>query len=650
MAETIKTSNYEKYQGGIVCTSLVAGYERSKTRVMRYQFSTTSIGASSVSWSVSDIVFGGGDKQYGLKWHINDNSTSYADSVGSRNTYTGDVTISSATASGSANIVLQPNKTYYLWIFPAVEQYSWWVFGETATLNIVGGTSTFTLSKSTVSIGDTITVNITRMSSNFKHKVRFYINDFYSFEKDDVDTSWTTPILTDWYKYLSTSTSCTAYCSVTTYNGSSSSPIGNVVTKSFTVNVGGSAPTVGTIQLTPGNISYISNNILVKGFNSLTIKVTGSKASEGSSIKSCTISGPSLLKTISGSSADATATISSVTDVPSFTNGTTELTYTVTITDTRGKTASSTAKITCYDYYNPTVVSFDAYRANSNGNPDASGSYIYCKYNIDYAQVATIDSSKTNISVSIYYGGSSPKVITSTAKTGSTLIDLSSDASAADKTYTVYANVTDTFAKSGKSSDITIFGSSRILNITSDGTGIAFGKMAESSQMLECVWDAKFHGDVEIKNKSILDLTYPIGSIYMSVNSTNPKDLFGGEWEALKDRFLIGKSSTYTTTGGSATIKLTQNQLPKIEGSIYAGAGESIQNGNTAGYGAFRTTTGVFSTRDDVDMQYGYPKADSIRAWPSGYGKSNVYMSFGNNEAHDNMPPYLPVYMWKRTA
>lgn len=55
--------------------------------------------------------------------------------------------------------------------------------------------------------------------------------------------------------------------------------------------------------------------------------------------------------------------------------------------------------------------------------------------------------------------------------------------------------------------------------------------------------------------KKILDLVYPIGSIYISVNSTSPSTLFGGEWTQLKDRFLLGAGSTYIAgeKGGTTT-------------------------------------------------------------------------------------------------
>ena len=68
-----------------------------------------------------------------------------------------------------------------------------------------------------------------------------------------------------------------------------------------------------------------------------------------------------------------------------------------------------------------------------------------------------------------------------------------------------------------------------------------------------------------------VDFIYPIGSIYMSVNSTNPGTLFGGTWSQLKDRFLLGAGNTYTNgnTGGAATVTLTVNRMPKHSHTIY---------------------------------------------------------------------------------
>lgn len=62
----------------------------------------------------------------------------------------------------------------------------------------------------------------------------------------------------------------------------------------------------------------------------------------------------------------------------------------------------------------------------------------------------------------------------------------------------------------------------------------------------------------------MLDNVWPVGSIYMSVISTNPSTLFGGTWQQLQNRFLLGAGSSYSNgaTGGEATHKLTVNEMP----------------------------------------------------------------------------------------
>ena len=124
------------------------------------------------------------------------------------------------------------------------------------------------------------------------------------------------------------------------------------------------------------------------------------------------------------------------------------------------------------------------------------------------------------------------------------------------------------------------------------------------------------------------DDIYPVGSIYMSVNSTNPRTLFGGTWTQLKDRFLLGAGSTYTngSTGGEASHTLTVNEMPSHTHPQYV----TVNSG------------GSLSANCDYDS-YASGKArksaQNVSTGPTGGGNS-----------HNNMPPYLVVYMWQRTG
>ena len=111
----------------------------------------------------------------------------------------------------------------------------------------------------------------------------------------------------------------------------------------------------------------------------------------------------------------------------------------------------------------------------------------------------------------------------------------------------------------------------------------------------------------------LVDLLYPVGSIYLSVNETTPENLFGGKWEQIEDRFLLASGSRYTpgNTGGSEILTITASNLP---GEVVV----ATKSGGVVGSGS-----GGYSAVSDIsDSAYGIPL--------------------------NNMPPYLVVYMWKR--
>ena len=161
----------------------------------------------------------------------------------------------------------------------------------------------------------------------------------------------------------------------------------------------------------------------------------------------------------------------------------------------------------------------------------------------------------------------------------------------------------------------------------------------------------------KLTKADLLDMIYPVGSIYMSVNSSNPGSLFGGTWEKMPaGRVLIpeGESSwgtTYTagSQGGEATHTLTVDELPshthKITASS-ASAGAHTHNWYTGRYGELEYSAacdaaGAGTNRDKHVTQSAGAHSHTITATAA-----NV----GGGSAYQNMPPYLTVYMFKRTA
>jgi Microcystin-dependent protein len=119
---------------------------------------------------------------------------------------------------------------------------------------------------------------------------------------------------------------------------------------------------------------------------------------------------------------------------------------------------------------------------------------------------------------------------------------------------------------------------------------------------------------------------FPIGHIYYSTASTNPGTLFGGTWTRIQDRFLLAAGSTYAaaSTGGAATHTLTVAEMP-----VHA-HGQNVTSDVAAGSG----------------VRVDYNADASAASFPQGISTDNA----GSGNPHNNMPPYLAVYVWERTA
>ena len=147
--------------------------------------------------------------------------------------------------------------------------------------------------------------------------------------------------------------------------------------------------------------------------------------------------------------------------------------------------------------------------------------------------------------------------------------------------------------------------------------------------------------EIEDKMTSI-ENCYPIGSVYISVNNTNPETALGfGTWTQIEDRFLLAAGSTYIggDTGGAATVKLSKANLPAVSGTI------AMHNQGVATN--VHDVTGCFSSGLTNGNKY-RAGGSEVSGAPS-IGRVN-FSNGGSGTAHNNMPPYLVVYIWKRTA
>lgn len=145
------------------------------------------------------------------------------------------------------------------------------------------------------------------------------------------------------------------------------------------------------------------------------------------------------------------------------------------------------------------------------------------------------------------------------------------------------------------------------------------------------------------------DIIYPVGSIYMNVNNTNPSLLFGGTWEQIKGKFLVGIDSSDTDFNTSGKTGGTKNhshiygvQYNGYYGALYAEDKRLIRlyNGETDAFvESYYTLNSSSETGNNGVQQTGGSTFDT-----------SVYETKTPTTKTSNLPPYMTVYMWKRTA
>jgi hypothetical protein len=127
----------------------------------------------------------------------------------------------------------------------------------------------------------------------------------------------------------------------------------------------------------------------------------------------------------------------------------------------------------------------------------------------------------------------------------------------------------------------------------------------------------------------ILSTVYPVGSYYINeTDSTNPATLFGfGTWVAVTDKFIVGHGSTYTTTGGAATVTLAQANLPAVglHMKMPSAGWSNTSAGTAAGVGGTDNASIITTTNILTE-------------------------NMGSGTAFDIIPPYQAAYIWKRTV
>ena len=409
-------------------------------------------------------------------------------------------------------------------------------YSGTISLNTIPRSSSIT-SASKITLGNKCSIKWTPASDKFRYKLKFSLGN-WSYTTGYISpkttnaytyTGYTIPASESIYKQLPNDPDGTMKATLYTYNASGDDPIGSAHSKTFEVVIPSSVkPTAGEFKLTPapvtiGGTSY--DDYLIKGINKLTFSASGFTAGSGSSIKSYTFSGPSISTTQTSNS----VSINSV-------NTAGPLPYKVTVTDTRERSVVVEKTIECYDYCKPSIT-----LKTTRKNKD-----VTCVYKVSYASINGLNSAK----VDIYIDGKIAKTISNVTNgsTAEATITLDSDT----KTYNIYAQVTDALGKSEKSNNNKAYGAAKVMNITPDGTGVAFGKLAEEKGCVD-VPKLASRNNIVIRNVGKgLYINNPGGSAEPAIYRNTSGQLWIGAMGMSSENITGG--GTYISTGDNSDL------------------------------------------------------------------------------------------------
>ena len=514
----------------------------------------------------------------------------------------------------------------------------------TVTLNTIPRASS--VSAKSVNLGTASTITITRASSSFTHTLSYTFGSAKGTivtKTTSTSVSWTPPLTLANQIPKSTTGTCTITC--TTYNGSTS--IGSK-TCTMTLTVPASVkPTIGslTAERVDGTVPS-SWGIYVQSKSKAKLTVNGAAGSYGSTIASYSISGGGF----AGSSASLTT---------GFLNSYGDITFTATVTDSRGRvSAAAKVTITVERYFVPYFETYTSQRCDSSGNLQDDGTYILGNALYNRAPCGN----NNRVTRTVYYKRSADSewINAGVIFSSGVPIVFGRGQISTEYSYDIRYTITDQF-NTVSVQDI-VSTAAVVMDFKCGGKGLAIGKVSETDNCFEVSedWDVKVYGKL-LKDyiSSIAGSVYPVGSIYMSVTNTNPSAYFGGTWVAWgSGRVPVGVNasdtnfSTVEKTGGASTVTLTAAQMPShshAKGTLVADSGGSHKhnlNLTKSGWGVDNASNKVIV---DSTTYTALTNKATASAGAHEHTISGSTASAGNGNAHSNLQPYITCYMWKRT-
>lgn len=496
-------------------------------------------------------------------------------------------------------------------------------------------------------MGTALTLSIARASSSFTHTLTYAFGSTSGTivtKTTSTSVSWTPPL--SLASQIPNTTSGVYTITCTTYNGSTS-----VGSKTCTLTLSVPASVKPTItSLTAARIDGdvpSSWGIYVQTKSKAKLAINGAAGSYGSTIKSYSISG--------GGYSGTASTLTT-----GFLNTSGTITFTATVTDSRGRvSAAATVSITVTAYSPPYFDSVLSQRCLSNGTLDDDGTYIRGQASYGYSACGN----KNTVTRSVGYKKTTDSTWTDAGVSfgSGTAFTFGGGFISTETSYDIRYTLADAFGTISVQDIVST--AAVVMDFKSGGKGVAVGKVAETDNCFEVseAWDVKVYGKL-LKDyiQSFIKTMYPVGSIYMSVNATNPSTYFGGTWVAWgSGRVPVGVNTsdnnfnTVEKTGGAASVTLSASQIPShthAKGTL-AAASAGAHTHNLQNQKAPWGTSA--SNRVLVDATSGYTAVTNKATTSAGahtHTISGSTAATGGGGSHNNLQPYITCYMWKRTA
>lgn len=458
------------------------------------------------------------------------------------------------------------------------------------TVNLPDIPRASSVSASGLVLGSAGSLTVTRAVSTFTHTIKLKCGSAaqvtVATKSSAISIPYTPPL--DWAAQNTSGISVNIAAEITTYNGDT---VVGTNTTTLTASIPASVRPTLSVSLSDTS-GYQPTYGWVQGKS--TLKATFSAAgSYGSTIKAKSL-------TIGGKAASP--------DGANVLTGSGTMAVVATVTDSRGRTASVTQNITVNAYSGPGIQNLTFLRGDYSGGTwtdNAMGDDIKLTFTLSIQ--LTVNKASVEIT-----GASTMADQTSGPKTVYLV------AFGTDTTIVVQVKATDSLGTT-VTREITIPTVSVPLNMSFTLPGVCFGGVAEHEKVVEFKWPILYLG------KALLDYLHPVGSIYQSTDPTSPADLFGGTWEQIKDVFLLAAGDAHAagSTGGEEEHVLTAAEMAN----------------HTHGY--------------DYTGQSDATGTEAIKIVSPG-GTANAYTGEATSncggQAHNNMPPYLAVYTWRRTS